>query len=68
MIKTRLEVVGFNEYTSMYDASRQIYRHEGMAGYFTGLKVSLLRDVPFSGIFYPIYMFFKRYFALLFSV
>ena len=31
-----------------------------MSGFFTGLKVSLIRDVPFSGIFYPIYNFFKR--------
>lgn len=68
VIKTRFEVVGFNEYKSMHDAARQIYRREGMSGYFTGLKVSLLRDVPFSGIFYPIYVFFKGYYALLFSV
>ena len=26
-----------------------------MSGFFTGLKISLIRDVPFSGIFYPIY-------------
>ena len=25
----------------------------------TGLKVSLIRDVPFSGTFYPIYNWFK---------
>ena len=33
-----------------------------MGGFFTGLKVSLIRDVPFSGIFYPIYNFFKTYY------
>ena len=31
-----------------------------MGGFFTGLKVSLIRDVPFSGIFYPIYNMFKK--------
>lgn len=31
-----------------------------MGGFFTGLKVSLIRDVPFSGIFYPIYNLFKK--------
>ena len=37
---------------------------EGAGGLFTGLKISLIRDVPFSGIFYPIYTFFKKYFLL----
>jgi len=60
IIKTRLEVVGFNEYTSIMDAVRKIYLHEGLGGFWTGLKVSLVRDVPFSGMFYPIYNFIKR--------
>ena len=38
---------------------------EGTSGLFTGLKVSLIRDVPFSGIFYPIYNLFKTYFTVL---
>lgn len=37
---------------------------EGAGGLFTGLKISLIRDVPFSGIFYPIYNMFKKTFAL----
>jgi hypothetical protein len=37
------------------DAVQKIFKQEGMGGFFTGLKVSLLRDVPFSGIFFPIY-------------
>ena len=32
---------------------------EGMGAFFTGLRISLIRDVPFSGIFYPIYSFFR---------
>lgn len=60
IIKTRLEVVGFNEYNSISDACRKIYLQEGCLGFFTGLRVSLIRDVPFSGIFYPIYNLFKK--------
>lgn len=59
IIKTRLEVIGFNEYAGIRDACRQIYAKEGLGAFFTGLKVSLIRDVPFSGIFYPIYSFFR---------
>ena len=29
-----------------------------MGAFFTGLKISLIRDVPFSGVFYPIYSYF----------
>ena len=34
----------------------------------TGLKISLIRDVPFSGIFYPFYNFFKDWYAMLFGL
>lgn len=30
-----------------------------MRGFFAGLQISLIRDVPFSGCFYPIYSFFR---------
>ncbi len=59
LIKSRLEVIGFNEYNSISDAVRKIYLQEGIAGFWTGIKVSLIRDVPFSGTFYPIYSFIK---------
>jgi len=59
VIKTRLEVIGFNEYTGVTDACRKIYAREGLGAFFTGLKVSLIRDVPFSGVFYPIYSLFR---------
>ena len=39
-----------------------------MAGFFTGLKISLIRDVPFSGIFYPFYNFFKNWYSMLFGL
>jgi solute carrier family 25 (mitochondrial aspartate/glutamate transporter), member 12/13 len=59
VIKTRLEVVGFSEYSGVVDACKKIYAQEGLPAFFTGIKVSLVRDVPFSGVFYPIYSFFR---------
>lgn len=64
VIKTRFEVIGFTEYSGVRDAFSQILAKEGAGGLFTGLKISLIRDVPFSGIFYPIYNFFKYEFML----
>ena len=60
VVKTRLEVVGFNQYNGVSDAFKQIYKLEGPQAFFTGLKVSLIRDVPFSGMFYPIYAFTRE--------
>ena len=67
VIKTRLEVIGFSEYNNSFDACRKIVRQEGFSGFFTGLRVSLIRDVPFSGIFYPIYELCKSYYNFLLS-
>ena len=65
VIKTRLEVLGFSEYNSLLDAVRKVYVNEGLGGFFTGLKISLIRDVPFSGIFFPIYEFSKQFYTML---
>jgi hypothetical protein len=65
VIKTRLEVLGFCEYTGFIDAIGKIYKNEGPMGFFTGLKVSLIRDVPFAGIFYPIYEVSKDFYTFL---
>lgn len=64
VIKTRLEVLGFSEYNSLGDAVRKIVSQEGYSGFFTGLKISLIRDVPFSGIFYPIYEYSKAFYSV----
>jgi solute carrier family 25 protein 38 len=65
VIKTRLEVLGFEEYKSLWDASKKIYYEEGSRGFFTGLRVSLIRDVPFSGVFFPIYEICKVFYSRL---
>lgn len=62
VIKTRLEVLGFQEYTGIIDAFRKIMMNEGVSGFYTGLKISLIRDVPFSGLFYPIYEISKVFY------
>ena len=65
VVKTRFEVIGFSEYNNILDGFRQILMKEGASGLTAGLKISLIRDVPFSGVFYPIYNFFKWYYAMM---
>jgi hypothetical protein len=66
VIKTRLEVLGFSEYNNLFDAVIKVHSKEGLMGFFTGLKISLLRDVPFSGIFFPIYEMNKKFLNFMF--
>ena len=56
-------MLGFTEYKGTLDAINKIYYKEGALGFFTGLKISLVRDVPFSGIFFPIYEVCKDFFS-----
>ena len=67
VIKTRLEVVGFNEYSGMMQGAKSIMQKEGFRGFFTGLGISLVRDVPFSGVFYPVYQSFKSFYGMMLS-
>ena len=68
VIKTRFEVVGFNEYNSIKDAIWKIHSKEGYSGFFVGLKVGIIRDVPFTFTYYPIYEESKHIFAALLSM
>ncbi|XP_065574400.1 mitochondrial glycine transporter-like isoform X2 [Artemia franciscana] len=58
VMKTRLESGKFT-YSSILGGLGQIYRHEGLRGFTYGLLPTLLRDIPYSGIYYVLYNAFK---------
>jgi solute carrier family 25, member 38 len=50
VLKTRFESTSF-KYTSITRALVDIYRREGIRGYFKGFGVTVIRDAPFAGIY-----------------
>jgi hypothetical protein len=50
VIKTKFEVVGKNEYSSIMGAVHGIYSKHGAKGFYKGIAATLMRDVPWSGI------------------
>jgi len=58
VIKTRFESPNFH-YSSTISALRQILRKEGLRGLTRGLGATLVRDVPFSGLYLMFYEHLK---------
>lgn len=61
VVRTRFEVLGFSQYNNTFDAFMKIYQKEGLAGFSAGVIPTTLRDVPFAGIYFTIYMRTKRF-------
>lgn len=55
MMKTRFEVLGNNEYKSIFAAICKIYNKERVLGFYKGTIPSLIKDVPYSGLQYSLY-------------
>ncbi|CAF0871014.1 unnamed protein product [Brachionus calyciflorus] len=54
LIKTRYESENY-KYGSISNAFRSIWIQEGFRGLFKGLIPTLLRDITYSGLYYPLY-------------
>ena len=62
VIRTRFEVLGFDQYINMRHAISQIYQNEGLKGFGVGALTSAMKDAPFAGIYFVIYIKCKRLF------
>lgn len=60
VVKTRYES-GVFAYQNITDALRHTYFNEGIRGLTSGLMPTLMRDVPFSGLYFMFYSQLKKY-------
>lgn len=60
VVKARYES-GVYAYQSIIDALRHTYRNEGLRGLKSGLLPTLMRDVPYSGLYYMFYSQLKNF-------
>eukprot|EP01117_Protostelium_nocturnum_P011679 TRINITY_DN4250_c0_g1_i1.p1 TRINITY_DN4250_c0_g1~~TRINITY_DN4250_c0_g1_i1.p1 ORF type:complete len:285 (+),score=63.92 TRINITY_DN4250_c0_g1_i1:260-1114(+) len=61
VVKTRFEGLGSNHYRGVWDAFKTIGSKEGARGLFSGLVPTILRDAPFSGIYYFLYQRIRKF-------
>jgi len=61
VIRTRVQIPGFTEYSSVLDGVRKIYAIEGMRGFFKGTVACMIKDVPFAGLYYAFMNKTKEY-------
>ncbi|TRM62514.1 mitochondrial carrier domain-containing protein [Schizophyllum amplum] len=61
VIKTRTQTMSFGpEGKSSWGAAKLTLRHEGLRGFFRGFGTTLMRDIPFTALQFPLYELFKR--------
>jgi len=61
VIRTRIQMPGFTDYTNVRDGIMKIYQRDGIRGYFLGCVPSILKDAPFAGLHYSFMNVTKKY-------
>jgi hypothetical protein len=59
VLKVRYESSLYS-YTSLYSASRDIFKTEGLRGFFAGFGATAVRDAPYAGLYVAFYEMSKR--------
>lgn len=58
--KTRFESTLFYNYKSLFHAFSNIWKHEGLRGFYYGYVPTFLRDVPYAGVYLFLYETCKK--------
>lgn len=68
LLKTRLQSVPSNVSTHVMKDIWNLTQKGGVKSLFTGLQITLWRDVPFSGIYWALYEYSKATFSLMLGI
>jgi len=61
VIRTRVQLPGFSDYSSVYDGIKKIRAQEGIRGFFKGALPGVLKDAPFAALYFSLMNIVKTY-------
>ncbi|CAI2377596.1 unnamed protein product [Moneuplotes crassus] len=64
LVRNPFEVIKQNQqigkYETIIQAGKDIYSHKGIGGFYRGYFSLIMREIPFSGLQFPLYEYLKR--------
>ncbi|KAI0053680.1 S-adenosylmethionine transporter [Auriscalpium vulgare] len=65
VIKTRSQTSSYGALAdSSFKAARLLWKTEGLSGFYRGFGITVMREIPFTSLQFPLYELFKRRFSL----
>ena len=63
LLKTRIESGMLGKETSIIESAKEIRRHSGLAGFYKGFWATMIRDVPYQGLQFSVYILLGELFG-----
>lgn len=63
LLKTRIESGMLSKESSILESVREIRKHSGLAGFYKGFWATLIRDVPYQGLQFSVYILLGELFG-----
>ncbi|KAG2125639.1 mitochondrial carrier domain-containing protein [Suillus cothurnatus] len=59
VIKTRMQTSMYGASTSSFKAATLVLQHDGVRGFYRGFLTTIMREIPFTSLQFPLYEFLK---------
>jgi solute carrier family 25 S-adenosylmethionine transporter 26 len=60
VIKTRMQTSMYGASTSSFKAATLVLQHDGIRGFYRGFWTTIMREIPFTSLQFPLYEFLKH--------
>ncbi|KAF8551273.1 mitochondrial carrier [Imleria badia] len=64
VIKTRTQTSSYGSTATSLSAARMVLKHDGVKGLYRGYGITIMREIPFTSLQFPLYEFLKYRFSL----